>query len=1032
MIIAYWKDLFREIRLTLGRFFSLLIITALGSMSVVGIQAASMDMRAVADKTYKAHNLYDLQIKSTTGFNEDDLIALKSMETVSGVMPTNMFDVFVSIDNVNSAVRTYALPDTVNNIDLLEGRFPTNPHECAIEQRLLREGGFTIGDTIQFSLEDMDAYHDFLSNYVFTIVGVVSSPLYITFQRGNTSLGDGSLQYYLYLHPDAYTLEVFTDVYLTMDGSQDMDNITDEYYATAEGWKAQIETVGELRIQALENELIDAQREIDDGWEEYFNGLDELEEKSENGWQELEDARELLSDAKEELEDAQRTLDESVADGLSEIDRNERELKDGQNELNSRREELDAGQAQIDEARQQIQIALSGLAMIAPEGVSPELDAQYSMVSAALLQLEQQQTELDEGRAAIDDAQRRLNYGRRQINDARETLEEERVKAQAEIDDGWIDYYDGLRDYNDGVATLESEVADAQVELADAKLELEDAQKKLDDAPVPEWYYFTRKDGTAFDSYYQDTLRLQQIGYVFPLVFFVVAIMVALTTMSRMVEEHRTQIGIYMALGYRATAIMGKYLFYAFASGIIGGVAGVFLGSRIFPIVILDAYSHLYDMPSASMPVPGFISVVAAVAAVLSVVLVTLWTCIKSITGAPALLMRPKAPKIGKRVWLERIPFLWNRFSFFSKVTSRNIFRYKPRFAMSLFGVAGCSALLITAFGLSDSISGVANLHYETIVNHDARAYLRDITSEKQRDEIDKALPAGHLYIREEAVTASGERGSLSATLIAPDNSEALNDYFTFGSPRTKAPVEMTSQSVLLTEKLSRVTGVGIGEKITMTFNDGRSYSAKVTGVVENYLLHYIYMSPDIYKEIFVADPYPNGVLIKYDNGREFAAGLLENADVRAVIHNDDLNDMIGSQANAMGVVTIVLIVIACALALVVLFNLTNINITERIRELATIKVLGFYNSELAMYIYRENIVVTLLGVVIGVVGGVFLHSYVVSTVEIDILKFPQIIKTQSFVLAVALTLVFAVFVNLVMIRRLARIDMVESLKSVE
>ena len=1029
---AFWKDLFREIRNTPGRFLSLLIITALGASSVVGIQAASIDMRAVADKTYKEHSLYDLQIKSTMGFDEEDITALGYAEGGAAVMPTVTFDVFTSIESENRAVRTYALPAAINTIDVLEGRLPLGPGECAVEAALLVEGAMSVGDTLRLSLDDMADYHDVLAGDTFTVVGVVSSPLYITFERGNTTLGDGALQYYLYLHPEAYILDVYTDVYLLMDGSRGMDNLTDDYYAAADEWKPHVEQIGAAQVKAKKDELDDAQREIDDGWVEYLDGMNELSEKIADGRQELEDAKVKLADAKAELEDGQRTLDANVAEGQDEIEKQAAELRSGQKELNARLAELEAGEAQILDAREQLEQSIAGLSMMGPRGVSPELDVHYEQAYGALKQLDDRQAEIDEGRAALAAAQRKLSDGVRRISEARLTLDEERGQAQDEIDEGWAEYFDGLDELSDGVTTLETEEADGLMKLSDAKRELEDAQEKLDDAPEPEWFYFTRKDGLSFDSYYQDTLRLQKIGYVFPLLFFLVAVMVSLTSMSRMVEEHRTQIGIYMALGYRPAAIMAKYLIYAFGASIIGGVSGVILGSRLFPSIIADAYGHLYDMPPIEMPIPAFIAMLSVVSAVLSVVLVTLWTCTRSMAGTPALLMRPRPPARGKRVWLERISLIWNRLGFFSKVTARNIFRYKKRFIMTLVGVAGCSALLLTAFGLRDSIGNVADLQYGSIVEYDARAYLKDITTDGQRAKLEAALPGAHLFIREETVTAKGADGGLSASLIVPDAPESLNRFFNLYSPQTGEAVGLPSSGVLITEKLARVMGVEVGGGITMTYSDGRAYAVTVAGIVDNYVFHFIYISPAYYKELFSEDPYPNSALVFYENGRDFAAPLLGNGDVRAVVHNDDLISQIGDSADAMGIVTIVLIVLACALALVVLFNLTNINISERIRELATIKVLGFNDTELAMYIYRENGLVTLLGVILGLVGGIFLHGYVIGTVEIDLLKFPRIIYPQSYAFAVVLSLVFAVFVNVAMNYKLARIDMVESLKNVE
>jgi putative ABC transport system permease protein len=565
--------------------------------------------------------------------------------------------------------------------------------------------------------------------------------------------------------------------------------------------------------------------------------------------------------------------------------------------------------------------------------------------------------------------------------------------------------------------------------------EIGKAQEKLNDAPTPEWFYFTRKNGISYDSYYQDTLRLQQIGYVFPLVFFLVAILVSLTTMSRMVEEHRTQIGIYKALGYTPLKSIIKYMFYAFSASITGGIAGVIAGSKIFPRIIADdAYAYLYRMPPVETPVPVFISLIAVSSATGAILLVTLLTCLSSIYGAPAELMRPKSPPAGKRVLIERFGFIWNRLGFISKVTARNIFRYKKRFIMTLIGVAGCSALLVTAFGLRDSISGVDVMQYERIVKYSSRSYLKDIADSDTREKIDALLSGSYLYIREESVTAKNNTESFSASLIVPEIPEDLNIFINLRERKTGKDVPFNSHGVLLTEKLAREIGVSVGDNFNIIVSGGRSYAAQVTGIAENYVLHYIYISPDIYFELFGEEPLFNGVLAinNAEDERKSAERLLANDNVRAVSNTEDVKKNLGESTDALQIVTAVLIILACALAFIVLFNLTNINITERIRELATIKVLGFYDAELAMYIYRENALVSIMGIFLGLAGGVWLHRYVLTAAEIDMLMFPQIIKAESFIFSFALSVIFTLFVNLVMNFKLIRIDMVESLKNVE
>lgn len=901
---AYFKDIFREIKNSIGRFISLMLITALGTASVVGIQASSINMRAMADREYKAHYIYDLQIRSAVGFDDEDIAALRDTEGVRIVMPAYIHDAFVIFEHDTRTVRTSAVPGELNRLEVLEGRLPENAGEAVVERRLLRHGRFSIGDSIRLGLDNMDAYYRAFTRSEFTIVGVVQSPLYISLhERGNTSLGDGWLNFYMYLHPGAYNLPVYTDVFILMENSHGVDNLSQAYYDLLEEWREQVRHTGDMRVQATQDEFADNQREIDEKLAELENARAGIETEINfvNWW--------------------------------------------------------------LDYIRSETYPITYQYAFPSPEEMAEHIAESYEIFQHQLAEFN---------------------------------------KIYAEIEAGLS--------------------------------ELAEAQASLNNAPSPGWFYFTRRDGIGFESYYQDSRRLEQIGYVFPLVFFLVAVLVSLTTMSRMVEENRMQIGIYRALGYAQFKIMIKYLFYAFSASITGGIAGIIAGSQIFPRVIFDAYAHLYRMPPVITPIPVMISVIAVSAAVGAILLVTFIACMSSVYSAPAELMRPKAPPAGKRVLIEKVLFIWNRLGFISKVTARNIFRYKKRFIMTLAGVAGCTALLVTAFGLRDSIGGVDVMQFERVIAYSSRAIFREITTAEQRDEIDGLLSGMYLYTREEAVTAQTNKASFSAMLIVPETAEDLSAFINLRERRTGRDVPLMQGGVLLTEKLAREIGVGVGDNFSIVTVGGRSYEARVSGIVENYVMHFIYMAPDVYIRLFGDYPPFNSLLAinASEDERTFAERLLANANVRAVILTEDVKRNLGESTDALQIVTIVLIILACALAFVVLFNLTNINITERIRELATIKVLGFYDSELAMYIYRENGLVTALGIGAGLIGGIWLHRYVLTAAEIDILMFPQIINIESFILSVVLSVVFTVFVNCVMYFKLRKIDMVESLKSVE
>jgi len=436
----------------------------------------------------------------------------------------------------------------------------------------------------------------------------------------------------------------------------------------------------------------------------------------------------------------------------------------------------------------------------------------------------------------------------------------------------------------------------------------------------------------------------------------------------------------------------------------------------------------MYDMPPIETPIPLAISMVAIATSVGLVIIVTFVTSLRSMHNSPAEMMRPKAPPSGKRVFIEKIPFIWRRLKFTNKVTARNIFRYKKRFIMTLVGVAGCSALLLTSFGLRDSLSAIEELQYGRLMTYTSRAFLKEVTTQRQRTQLDSLMSGDWLYIREESLTADGS--AFSVTMIVPESAERISSFINLYSRTSGETVPLTSGGILITEKLAREVNVSKGDNFNFTSSDGGSYTVRVNGVVENYIRHHIYMPPEVYADLFGAEPLYNSILTVADKAS--VGALLENSDVRAIVFTSDLRESISDSTDALEIVAIVLIILACLLAFIVLFNLTNINITERIRELATIKVLGFYDEELSMYIYRENTIVTLMGVALGLVAGIFLHGYVLMAAEIDLLMFPQIILPWSYMYSAALSVVFAVFVNWVMNFKLSGIDMVESLKNVE
>ena len=601
----------------------------------------------------------------------------------------------------------------------------------------------------------------------------------------------------------------------------------------------------------------------------------------------------------------------------------------------------------------------------------------------------------------------------------------------------------------DSAAELDPYSEAYQEAIRGAKLELEElGERRARDAgpvppgyPAPKWHVFDRDQLPGFVGYEEDTAGVKSIAAVFPVIFFLVAALVSLTSMTRMVEEHRMQIGTYKALGYGTAAVQWKYVSYALLSSLLGGLAGIALGRRLLPCLINNAYSIVYDFPPLAMSLNPSYAVIAVAAGVVSIVGATLITCGREIRPAAAMLLRPKPPGKGKRILLERVTPVWRRMSFISKVTARNLFRYKKRFLMTMLGITGCTALLLTGFGLSDSITDIAVRQFEALSLYGLQVNYRASAPEAELERMhrtldDSPIVDGYILTRHRRLEMSGKPADVN--VVSVSDPSALEDYLILRNRKTKEPVPWADGGALISEKLSYTLDVGPGGTLTLVDDNHESYDIPISGIVEHYVNHYVFMTDALYARVFGESAEPNCVYARLapeatEEGERVLAEELTRLDaVGFLMFTSRMARSVGNMIKSMDFVVYVLLVSAAALAFIVLFNLTNINISERVRELATIKVLGFTGGELAMYMYRENLWLTLFGALSGLVGGYFLHRYIILTVEVEMVMFCRDIHLFGYLASVALTFLFAMLVNLAMYPRLAKIDMVESLKSVE
>lgn len=714
---------------------------------------------------------------------------------------------------------------------------------------------------------------------------------------------------------------------------------------------------------------------------------------SQANWQ-LTEAKREYEEQKKEVDDAFAEADAQLADAKAQLDDAKQQLDDGWQEILDGEQELADAKAEIEENEQKL------------------LDAKT--------EIEEGWQELLDGEAEIADGEQQIAENEQKLIDGRADLEE----GRQELDDGWQEYEDGKQE--------------AEQELADGWQEIMDGRDELASLERPEWYVLGRGTNVGYASFEGDCDRMESLSTVFPTMFFLVAALVALTTMTRMVDEERGVIGAYKALGYGRLRIASKYLIYAAVPSVLGSLFGIVLGNQTLPRICWSAYLMMYrgpDLLVVHQPVFNTIGCVASAACTLGA---TAFACRSELRETPASLLQPKAPKAGKRIFLEYIRPLWKRLKFTQKVTCRNLFLYKRRLFMTIVGIAGATGLLLTGFGIKDSVSGIVEKQYSEIYLYDTIVSLKDNeVSDGAREILDGDSFDGWMTVMKESTDLMAGDASYSGYVLVPENAEDLGTYINLRDRKTGESVEFTEGSVLVTEKLAGLLGVDVGGTITIENESGRRVDFTVTDIVENYVYHYLYISPELY-ESEMNEPFEpseiDAVCVETDGeAREaIAAQLQEQEGVATAGFTEDTRASFDDLVESLNSIILVIIFCAGALAFVVLYNLTNINVTERQRELATIKVLGFRDGEVAGYIYRETSLLTILGCAVGLAFGVLMHSFVIQTVEVDMVMFGRTVEPLSFVYSALLTLLFAVIVDLVMYPKLKKIDMVESLKSVD
>ncbi|MEA5010420.1 MAG: FtsX-like permease family protein [Angelakisella sp.] len=1134
---ALFKDIRREVTKTISRFLSIFAIVALGVGFFAGVQATGADMRLTADRYFDSHKLMDGHVISTLGLSQKDVDAVAKISGVTGVMPSHFTDA-VALSSDNFLVRILSLPQTntdsshqLNQPRVIEGRLPQLPDECVIDTNIRNLYQFEVGRTITFAAGKKDEnILDTLSRKSFRVVGVVESPMYIDMTtRGNTTIGNGSLNAFVLLPEEAFVSDYYTDLYVTYAPAAQAPAYSQEYDTAVEQLMDELTQLERVRAPArLEEVKAEANEEITKAEQELAEGKAEMEEK-------LAEAEQKMADAEEKLKEGEADYRQGLIDYQEEIGKAQQELNDAREKLDEgwaalreAREDLVAGQKELDAAKAQLKKGEEGYTLLVQNisaitasvdaipdsvnGFSPGVPVEfipglttlvdalnnnftdqngqslgigellvttveipnpvpegepiavecvtpaskiavkdalenYRVSTAAMLEMARKEIAAGEedlayGKQLYRESRQELEKGNQEYEEGVAKFEEEKAKAQQKLDDAKQQIEDGKRELAEGRAEYEEEKAKAEADIAEAEAKLADAKQELAELELPEWMVQSRTDWLpSYGNFGDDANRIDNVASVFPVFFLGVAALVCLTTMTRMVEEQRVQIGTAKALGYGGFAITSKYLSYAVIASFLGSLVGLGVGFKLFPTVIYNAYGIMYDMPPVVAPFWGLTGFVACSAAVLISAAVTLSACWGELRESPAQLMRPKAPKAGRRVLLERIPFVWRRLSFIRKVTVRNLFRYKKRVLMTITGIAGCTALMLTGFGLNDAISDIVRNQYVDIFRYDMMIFHNSDAEKTSLNTIRNTI-AGEENIESwiaqsmETMTAIGKNDKLlDVNLVAVEEPEKLGEFITLRQRLDHKPLVIEPQGAVITEKMATLLELSVGDTLTVRDSDNVTHSLKVTGVSENYAHHFVYMTSDYYQQTFgIPAPFNSYLANLRDISLENAVAeeLMGLEDVLGVSPTSIIKSDFGNISENFKFVVVVLIVSAGLLAFVVLYNLTNINITERMREIATLKVLGFYDKEVSAYIFRENTALTLMGAGVGLLLGIALTRFVVVTAEIDAIMFGRTIYGFSYLIAALLTMAFSAMVNFFMYFRLKKVNMVESMKSVD
>ncbi len=1121
-----WKDILEEIKHSLGRFFSIMAIVALGVAFFAGIKGSAPDMKASADWYFDKYNMQDIQIYSTVGLDKQDVKDIAAIKGVEQVQPVFSFDALSRHGSAEEVVKVISMEsDQAMNVPvLMEGRLPDAPDECVIEASSVSnelKGEYGLGDRITLYSGTDTPISDTLDYSTFIIVGKAYNPNYISYEKGTSSVGSGSVDTFIYIDQAAVKADYYTEIDVTVEGAKKLNSYSQAYFDQVDPVLDRIEGIAQAsvarHIDVAQKKVDDAKKEagiqLDDAKLKLDKGADKLAASAlqiqqglaeianneailngskaelEQGWneyyankQQVDSGLVQVNDGISQIESAQAQLPALQAqreqlntainllptlnNGLNTIDRLQARYQDLMDQLDRLQQENPDSETipwlidQINIARADLDQAIAdftgqpGLTVdgaiaylhqmrdqiLSQIGSVEEGKALLEQLDAAIAQIQGLQGQLDSlyqtrdqllsAQAQLDAAYATLSAGQAQLESGASQL----AAGKKQLEDGQKQLEDGQKEWEAGKKEF-----DEQKEKADKQLD--DAQDQVNSLKDGAWIVLDRNSHYSYRDYESAAQRMDGIASVFPVFFFLVAALVCMTTMTRMVEEERTEIGTFKALGYSKGQIAFKYMAYAGVASICGSILGAAVGMVLFPAVIFYAWNIMYNLESLHFVwQPGLI-LMAGLSVTAIVLAATFYSIYRSLMEHPSQLMRPKAAKAGKKILLERIPWLWSRISFMHKVTLRNLFRYKKRFFMTVVGISGCSALLLTGFGINDSVSNIVPGQFEQIYHYNATVTADESQNENLKEQIAQAEHVNGCFDQQILpITVQFDGKDIGGYLNIIDDPEAFEEYMTFNSTETGTrgeQLKLDDSGVLVAVNTASKMGLNVGDTIEFETSDNRKLSAKISGIFDQYIDNQIFVTKKLYDTWNVTEK-PNSVFLLVNDGtdeqteNEIGNEIMNLNGVKGITFYTATIKNFSNMIASLKLIVVVLVLSAAALAFVVLYNLANVNISERKREIATIEVLGFTEKEVNQYVNRESLIMALIGGGAGLFLGIWLHGVVMKLAELDTVRFGRYINPWSFVISIVLTMVFALMVNWIMKYQIRKIEMVESLKAVE